>query len=231
MTLRTECARVWRPKDCGTCLRHPTSQPCPITRISNLGPPLPAGLDRLGGHCPHFFLPSWYIHFDCRTLRRRASFAGPTQFEIGSTWRTDLRKSLPRSVAVGAKCFIAAACRSDDPSSLGEPSAQPGRSRAGPAQKLRSALLRRLFPHELFNRTRSPKLHCGPPMPSGWSPIRTMPKSNDRHQFQARSKKHHHILRRLVCIVVRRENHAFSSIPILLLPTSSGNEGQTLSEG
>lgn len=74
---------------------------------------------------------------------------------------------------------MTAACRSDDPSSLGGPSAQPGRSRAGPDQKLRSALLRRLFPHELFDRTRSPKLHSGTLIPSRWSPIRTMPKSND----------------------------------------------------
>ena len=179
------------------------------------------------------FLPSWYIHFDCRTLRRRGSFAGPTQFEIGSTWRTDLRKSLPRSVAVGAKCFIAAACRSDDPSSLGEPSAQPGRCRAGPDQKLRTALLRRLFPHELFIGPGPPSCTAAP------HAQRLVPYQNDAQIQRPPSvpgeveETPPHIVRyrRLVCIVVRRENHAFSSIPMLLLPTSSGNEGQTLSEG
>ena len=83
---------------------------------------------------------------------------------------------------------MAAACRSDDPSSLGGASAQPGRSRAGRVQKLRSALLRRLFPHELFESRPVPQVALRPLMPSGWSPVRTMPKSNDRQQFQARPK-------------------------------------------
>lgn len=74
---------------------------------------------------------------------------------------------------------MTAACRSDNPSSLGGPSAQPGRSRAGPDQKLRSALLRRLFPHELLIGP-VPQVALRPLIPSRWSPIRTTPKSNDR---------------------------------------------------
>lgn len=71
-----------------------------------------------------------------------------------------------------------AVCHSATRSSLAGSSAQPGRYAPAAPRNFRSALLRRLFPHEIFLGSAGPPSCALAPDPSGDSVIRTTPQSN-----------------------------------------------------
>lgn len=93
-------------------------------------------------------------------------------------------------------------CHSATRSSLAGSSAQPGRYAPAAPRNFRSALLRRLFPHEIFLGSAGPPSCTPAPETTGDSVIRTTPHSMPwsepatRHKARNQGIAHHQIPRR-----------------------------------
>ena len=91
--LRTECARGWRPKDCGTCLRHRTSWPYQYHSNLQLRSAVERRVGRVVRTLSTLLFCAVGTSISTATLSVGAAVsAEPTQFEMGITWRTDLRQ-------------------------------------------------------------------------------------------------------------------------------------------